>query len=160
MMPAAESEPRRLGPAETFYHVLIDKYNACYYVHIAVIQTSQRLAFADVKKAFEVLCRQYDALRMRIVPIEGEELAYRFEPMREPVVDLSLVKMSKKSDWPELLSEVNQPRMDCFNGPLWKVTMANIEDNTETNINNKSMQTPMPDFDENTSCTCRCQEHE
>ena len=140
MMSAAESEPRRLGPAETFYHLLIDKYNACYYVHIAVIRSSQRLSFADVKKAFEVLCRQHDALRMRIVPIEGEELAYRFEPMREPVVDLSLVKMSKKSDWPELLSEVNQPRMDCFNGPLWKVTMANIEDNTETNINNKSMQ--------------------
>ena len=127
-----ESGPRRLGPTETFYQLLIDKYNASYYFHISIIKSSHKLSDGDVKKAFEVLCGQHEALRMCIVPIEDEEHAYRYEPMKEPCVDFYLTQITKKSDWPQLLSDDNQTQMDCLNGPIWKVTMAHIEENSQT----------------------------
>ena len=129
---------RYLGPLETFYQLLIDRYNASHYMHIVVVGSSVRLSPEDVKKAFVALSEHYEALRLRVVPRKNKDVSFRFEQMKAPTVDLSLINISKKSDWPSLLTDKNQTKIDCLNGPLWNVVLAHIED-TEESANHDSM---------------------
>ena len=120
---------RPLGPHETFFHHLAHKYNSCLYIHVAVINSSHKLLPEDVKKAFLILAEHQEALRMRIVPDEDEHLSYRFMPMEDPTqLDMRITTLKRKNEWPTVVTEESKHYLDCYNGPLWRVVMANVEE--------------------------------
>ena len=136
-----ENNSRPLGPQETLFHHLTHKYNASVYIHAAVINSSHELSPEDVRKAFLILAEHQETLRMKIVPDENEHLSYKFIPMEDPTqLNIRVTKLKSKSDWPAMVADQSLHQIDSYNGPLWKVVVANVETIEEDDVHCKDHQ--------------------